>query len=364
MCKVYNSVGCLTTVKTHLKRHNINDFNSINEVLNFLKNFATFKNQIIEKHQKLIENEKVILEAEISELNNTIKTDRISFENIFNLEIEELTQTLNNLSSSAGLNFFQRIIYFVKQKSLKKKIYTLKQEFDDKVSNAVSKLEGQLQFKINRFNYITSHFKNAVNESSVVEINKIDNKLKIIDEVKNSIYGALGEHKVVKELENLGDNNFLINDFILNFHPAIYNRQENDYIKSIQIDHILITPSGIFIIETKNWSEKSMERLDLRSPVQQIKRTNFALFKVLTDDISSGRVKIKQHHWGDRKIRVKNLIILTNSKPNEEFHYVKVLTVNELINYISHFKPIFTDDETESFANRLLKLNNQKIINN
>ncbi|MBK7290418.1 MAG: NERD domain-containing protein [Chitinophagaceae bacterium] len=84
---------------------------------------------------------------------------------------------------------------------------------------------------------------------------ELENKQRVIDEVKNSIYGALGEHKVVKELENLSDENILINDFALTFHPAIYNRQENDYIKSIQIDHLLVTPSGIFIIETKNWSE-------------------------------------------------------------------------------------------------------------
>jgi hypothetical protein len=201
------------------------------------------------------------------------------------------------------------------------------------------------------------HYSDAVNESCLTEINELENKQRIIDEVKNSIYGALGEHKVVKELENLSDENVLINDFALSFHPAIYNRQENDYIKSIQIDHLLVTPSGIFLIETKNWSEKSLASLDLRSPVQQIKRTNFALFKMLTEDISSERVKLKQHHWGDRKIPIRNLIVLTNSKPNEEFQYVKVLTVNELLGYIKYFKPLFTSEETQAIANYLLNLN-------
>ena len=187
---------------------------------------------------------------------------------------------------------------------------------------------------------------------------ELENKQRIIDEVKNSIYGALGEHKVVKELENLSDENVLINDFTLSFYPAIYNRQENDYIKSIQIDHLLVTSSGLFLIETKNWSEKSLASLDLRSPVQQVKRTNFALFKLLTGDIANDRVKLQQHHWGDRKIPIRNLIVLTNSKPNEEFQYVKILTVNELLSYVRYFKPMFTSAETQAIASYLLKLNN------
>lgn len=360
MCKVHNSVGCLTTVKTHLRRHNINDFNSINEVINFQKNFSTLKQQIISNHEQLIENEKITLDAEISQLDNAIKADKTHFENSFRSEIEELTQKLNSLSTSATLNFIQRLINFIKRSSLKKKLQSLELNLDNKVSYAVSNLVDQHQHKTNRHQFIISHFRDAVNESCLTEINKLENKRSVIDEVNNSIYGAIGEHKVVKELENLSDDNILINDFSLSFHPAIYNRQENDYIKSIQIDHLLITPSGIFLIETKNWSEKSLASLDLRSPVQQIKRTNFALFKILTGDISSDRVRLKQHHWGDRKIPVKNLIVLTNSKPNEEFQYVKVLTVNELLGYIKYFKPMFTNAETEAIASYLLNLNDQK----
>jgi hypothetical protein len=360
MCKVHNSVGCLTTVKTHLRRHNINDFNSINEVINFQNNFSTLRQQIISNHEQLIENEKITLDAEISQLDNAIKADKTHFENSFRSEIEELTQKLNSLSTSTSLNFIQRLINFIKRSSLKKKLQSLELNLDNKVSYAVSNLVDQHQYKTNRHQFITSHFKDAVNESCLTEINKLENKRIVIDEVNNSIYGAIGEHKVVKELENLSDDNILINDFSLSFHPAIYNRQENDYIKSIQIDHLLITPSGIFLIETKNWSEKSLASSDLRSPVQQIKRTNFALFKILIGDISSDRVRLKQHHWGDRKIPVKNLIVLTNSKPNEEFQYVKVLTVNELLGYIKYFKPMFTNAETEAIASYLLNLNDQK----
>ncbi len=65
---------------------------------------------------------------------------------------------------------------------------------------------------------------------------------------------------------------------------------------------------------------------------------------------------LKQHHWGDRKIPIRNLIALTNSRPNEEFQHVKVLTVNELLGYVRYFKPMFTSVETQAIASYLLNL--------
>ena len=149
---------------------------------------------------------------------------------------------------------------------------------------------------------------------------------------------------------------------LLFLFPAIYNRQENDYIKSIQIDHLLVAPSGIFLIETKNWSEKSLKNLSLRSPVQQIKRTNFALFRLLNNEMSNFHLDLDKHHWGDKKISIKNLIVLTNTKPKEEFQYVKILMLNELLSYIYYFKPIFSSIEAQRIAEFLLKINDQKTI--
>jgi hypothetical protein len=329
-------------------------------VLSFQKNFSTLRQNIILSHEQLIEKEKIRLETEIFQLENAIKTDRTYFESSFRSEIEELSQKIDRLSTSIELNFIQRILYNLKQWYLKRKLLSLESNLNDKVNSAVSNLADQFHYKTNRYQFITSHFRDAVNDSCLTEINNLESKKGIIDEVNNSIYGALGEQKVVKELENLSDENYLINDFALSFYPAIYNRQENDYIKSIQIDHLLVTPSGIFLIETKNWSEKSLASLDLRSPVQQVKRTSFALFKLLTDDISNDRLKIEQHHWGDKKIPIKNIIVLTNSKPNEEFQYVKLLNTNELLGYIKYFKPIFTNVETQAIAIYLLNLNDQR----
>jgi len=206
---------------------------------------------------------------------------------------------------------------------------------------SISKLVEDYRVKSNRYQFITSHFNEAVRQSAQYPLSELERKKATIDGLNSYIYGALGEQKVVKALENLSDEYFLINDFAVSFLPAIYNRQENDYIKSVQIDHILVAPSGIFLIETKNWSEKSLENLSLRSPVDQIRRTSFTLFYLINNEMSNYHLRLDRHHWGEKKIPIKNLIVLTNVKPKEEFQYVKILTVNELLSYVNYFKPIF-----------------------
>ena len=191
---------------------------------------------------------------------------------------------------------------------------------------------------------------------------ELERKKAIIDELNSFIFGALGEQKVVKTLESLPDEYFLINDFSISFSTPIYNKQENDYIKSIQIDHILVAPSGIFLIETKNWSEKSIENLNLRSPVQQIRRTSFALFKFLNNEITNYHLHLDKHHWGDKRISIRNVIVLTNTKPKEEFQYVKILTLTELLGYVKYFKPVFSNLETQKITDYLVNLNNYKTI--
>jgi len=63
---------------------------------------------------------------------------------------------------------------------------------------------------------------------------------------------------------------------------------------------------------------------------------------------------LDRHHWGKRKIPIRNLIVLTGAKPREEFQFVKILTVGELLRYIRYFKPVFSGTETQRIADFLI----------
>jgi Nuclease-related domain len=362
MCRTYNMIGSLTTLKSHLKENNIHDFKSLKEVIDFQRSYPTLRQQLISNHEKLIEQEKNILNTDLQQLDITIETQKQQAEQRLIIEIDKLKQQLNFLNNGGSTNLFQKLTKEFRKWDYKRQLRQKEHNFDIEVKRSINKLVDKRQVKNKRYQFITSQFNMAVEKSAQTALSEIERTKSVIDELSSFIYGALGEQKVVKTLEGLPDEYFLINDFAVSFSPAIYNRQENDYIKSIQIDHLLVAPSGIFLIETKNWSEKSLENLSLRSPVKQIKRTSFVLFKLLNNEMNNFHLRLDKHHWGDKKISIKNLIVLTNTKPKEEFQHVKILTLNQLLGYINYFKPTFSSIETQRIAEFLLKINDQKTI--
>lgn len=363
MCKIYNTIGSLTSLKTNLEDNNINDFKSLKEVINFQNSYEISRQRILTYHETLIEQEKIELSTDIMHLETSIDFQKQQTEQKLLHEIQRLKEQLNISSGSTEKNFFQKITKTLRHWNFKRKIKYKENNLDNEVKKSISQLHYDYEVKNNRHQFITSQSNEAVIFSAESSILELKRKKEIIDKLNGFIYGALGEQKIVKTLEKLSDDYFLINDFAVAFSPAIYNSKDNDYIKSIQIDHILVGPSGIFLIETKNWSEKSLENMNLRSPVEQIKRSSFVLFMLLNSDLSNYHLRLDNHHWGDRKISIRNLIVFTNTKPKEEFQFVKILTLNELIGYLSYFKPIYSNRETQRITDFLLRLNEKKTIN-
>jgi len=74
--------------------------------------------------------------------------------------------------------------------------------------------------------------------------------------------------------------------------------------------------------------------------------------------VKNQQLHLDMHHWDDKKIPIKNLIVLTTSKPKDEFQHVKILTLNELVSYIKYFKPMFSKTETRRIADMILGLIN------
>lgn len=350
MCKIYNSVGCLTDVKSHLGRHNITEFKSLNDLIIFQKEFATLRQYIISNSEAEIAEEKSKLISDNKILSESIESTKAAIKSDLTKQIEDLKTQLHLLSNSGHI--WRRVVHYFRSLKLKRRISSHEAELDSKIFHAICNMLDSYEKNERRYNYIMSKPEDAVVDNCLAELSMLERKKALVDEVNNSIYGAIGEQRVVKELEHLSDEYVLINDFRLSFNPPIFNQNENDYIKSIQVDHLLIAPSGIFLIETKNWSKHSLNNLSLRSPVAQLKRSNFALFTVLNKNVA--RFGLNQHHWGKRKIVLKSLLVMINQKPSEEFQFVKVLTLDQLLSYIEYFPPIFTGNEVDNIANELV----------
>lgn len=292
MAIVVGKIQTLKKLKDSLDEKGIHRFNSIGDINSFLKNYEHEKRSI-----------------------SKIEKNKLS------KEIQALKDSIKLAKEKRGLNTLYKIYYGIKIKWL----YYRKKSLENDYENILSK-----------------------------RCKKSTQELVYIKETVEGLYtlisGAVGENAVVNELKKLPDSFYVINDFSLAFSPPIYNKKEDDRIASIQIDHLLICQSGVFVIETKNWSSESIQNLDLRSPVEQIKRTSYALFVTMN---SESNLNLADHHWGSKKVPIRNIIVMTNSVPREEFKYVKVLPLDNLNGYIKYFDAIFSDSEVENIFHHL-----------
>ncbi|MCW2119644.1 nuclease-related domain-containing protein [Flavobacterium sp. 7A] len=348
MCIVYNTIGALSHIEAHLAKNNIDEFNSIPELIKYEKDYTFLKEQIILKHRDKVRNEKQVLEEEIPLLTEEILNNKLELNqkleqklSTLNAEVEKLFLPNSNISTILKDLFLNSIVW--------SKIWSAPILTRFNLFLSTRKLNKILKQKNSVYEFLKYNLEEAVNQSSSSELQNIVRKGTAIKEINNFIYGAIGEHKVTEALSKLSNDYILINDFTCSFQPALFRSNQNDYIKSVQIDHIVIAPSGVFLIETKNWSENSMKNKELRSPVQQVLRANFALFKILEGNT------LNNHNWGHRKIPVKNIITFINQKPTEEFQFVKILSLNELVNYITYFPPCFSKEEVQKIADYLLR---------
>ena len=354
MARIIGQIESLKKLRAELNSRNISRFNSVGDINRFCKEFSNEKQLVLESHENtLIE--------EIRELTERIRDNDVRLRKVRNEEIERLDTSIDSYKESkenleikrsrASLLF--KIFLSIRIIRLNRKIFHLIDNYDLIVNQSTRDIKKEIYHDHNRFTYLSENKQEVINERSKPEINKLEQAKTAIDELRPLIAGAVGESLVEKEIGKLSDDYTLINDYCLRFDPPLYNKKTNDRIYSIQLDHLLVSRSGLFILETKNWSKESINSLDLRSPVEQILRTSFALFVVVNN-----KIHLDNHHWGAKQIPIRSIIVMIHAKPKEKFKYVKIKLLKELNNYIDYFDPILSISEVERVADSLIKKSN------
>jgi sulfur relay (sulfurtransferase) DsrC/TusE family protein len=140
------------------------------------------------------------------------------------------------------------------------------------------------------------------------------------------LIGADGEEHVISVLSQLPDEFHILNDVNLHFFDSIYWRERRERIRNCQIDHLVIGPTGIFLLETKNWkrSDIKIKSDDLK---RQVRRANYALWYFLKD------------HYGffEKSPKIRNVVVsLHGSEPDMRIDkYIDVISPYRLCGYIT-----------------------------
>lgn len=348
MARIYGTIESLKSLKSELEYNGISRFNSVKEINNFLSNYNSEKLAILNKETKKLEQEYSETCTELKQKNQK-KTERI------NLETKRIDNRISDLKVKIEFNevqnasFLKKIISFIKLFFLEKQ----SNYFIENKTNLINSSVKEINRDIEKDEFFIKEYENEkeklVEKRAKSEIKELEFTLNVVKNSRNLISGAIGENLVVKEIKKLSDDYVLINDFNLKFEHPIFYKKQNQRIYKIQIDHLLISKAGIFIIETKNWSKKSVNSISLRSPIEQIERSNFALYLYISENIT-----LYDHHWGEQKVPIRNLIVMINNKPKAKFKYVNVKLVRELNDYIKYFEPVLTEKQMNRIVNNLI----------
>lgn len=136
--------------------------------------------------------------------------------------------------------------------------------------------------------------------------------------------GALAELAVIEALERLPPDHTVINDVRL--VASRFIRFDGKPLQSAQLDHLVLSPAGVFVIETKCWTKAFADSGTYHNPFDQVRRASYLCHAVLKE------------HFGN--IRVRSIIACAGHLPaaGPEQAHVKVLRAHEINGYITWFK--------------------------
>jgi len=300
--------------------------------------------------KKTLENEKIKLLNNLSILKNNIEIIEAETEKEINEDIKEVKNSIEKLDSKLNID---SVLDYLKYPAIKLELSLKKKELNNMIFSKESRIKersSDLRIKLtkyqDRLRQITENFQ------EIVEYNLRDmySDLDIVTNLEKhgllSYYkGALGEDTVVSIIDkNFDEWYVLINDLEFSLSEPV--RYGDGWIRNGQLDHVLICPKGVFAIETKSWSNKYINEKFSNgkfTPIQQIKRNGYALYKLLND-----------HTISYSEIKVKELLISADKKiPIPQGSYVTSITASYLKTYLERCSTKLDHKQINKIVKRL-----------
>ena len=195
----------------------------------------------------------------------------------------------------------------------------------------------------NELHTVCGRKKHYINDKQSIiqkESNNIKSSYDFLKANETYLIGSQGEEAVINALSCLSDEFHVFNDINLQFHPALFWNVTGEWIKTCQIDHIVTGPTGIFVLETKNWSSSNFEKNSDRLR-WQVHRSGFALREYIRDNYSS---------FLDRPDIFHVVVSISGKNPEWKLDYsIEILHPNQLCDFILRMKPSLSRDAVKKF---------------
>ena len=320
MAKIIGTSGAWKSICLVLNQVNLKPERP-SEIFEFLKisqkEYTLAKSNATQDVQDKIES----LKNDVSQLEASLEIDIHNYRTKIFAEIELVQLTLQIFQDGAGL--IRKIINHSRVKKYKNKLLQLKNQH----KNCPQIFQKKIYLAQKALEETQKNSKSLIeNKCQLMEYN-----VSLLQTILSSpgLAGAIAELELIESLKTLPDNCCVISDVKLEVNKAIHF--DGEWLRSAQIDHVVVAPSGIFVIEVKNWSKKFMQDGDYFNPYQQVKRARYLCYKLIGEEYNLKTRSIIAHKG-----------FVPPKPPNSQ---TKVLAIGKVKGYISGFKESDAKDQ-------------------
>jgi cell division septum initiation protein DivIVA len=307
-----NSVnGCFKQIQIENVQH-FNDFKDHPD---------KYKKQIIDDFDKKIND----LEHEISEIKAEIKKAS-NDEKEINSQISRKIKTLHKLSYPGPLKY--KIEDEIEElKSEKEHALKFIDESESQIIDLQRKMDEEKTGKQKAVENI---------DKDIIKVRELIEEF----EIRNMLNGAWGVIKVINAIKNSYTKEsgyYLINAFDIDVVSKALDFEEKILVEN-KIDHLLLSPKGIFVLETKSW--KNFTENGIYKCTNQLRKTQMVIEKIFDEEFFTN---------------TKYVIVTTKSSmqlpENTGFYSVHL---KDLQRFIDGFDEVLSKDDIQLQLDRLL----------
>jgi len=266
-----------------------------------------------------------------------IKSD---IEKILNLKIKENEDKINFYKNQIKQHFKIKLIFSLLYFRFYHRLQSIPPKQLKEIRKAIVITRNEKSKRASEFDNKINNLKNSIEKINKSRDTEFENKEKVLiskiealDEAFKSeeYHGAMGENATLEKLEKL---------------PSDFHIFCDVKIKR-QMDFVVVGPTGIFVIEVKNWTPgytKDHLESDEESPHEQVDDAGTKLYYFLKDKFNFN-------------LRVRKVIIPVKMilEENPNLPFVKIKSLRWVNSFITNSKNVFSTPQIDNIVKKIIQ---------
>lgn len=320
MASIYGTSGAWKEITAKLETYQLKADHPREIELLFQSCNVEYEQQF-EKAKHAIEAEIDLLEQEIVEEKEKVHVELEQYADEHALEIKQAEVTVDFYRHERSLFNFVRSFFRIRRETGKLEgLHKTLQEHRDEIEHELREKEAQLE-----------QTKATKHQMANAACRETSERVEILKSISGSteLASAALELEMIDVLSSLPENFHILNDIHLRTERGI--RFEGEWLIHGEINHLVVSPAGLFAIEVHNVSKQSAQKKAEFDPSDQIKRAAQLCYSFLKPDFPT--------------VSVRSILAYRGHLPeSQKTGIVKTLPIPDVPGYITWFKENTLDE--------------------